>query len=56
MNGISVLIEETPESIVAPPPCEDTARRRLSMNKETDPRQTPNLLATWTCTSQGIEL
>ena len=42
LNGISALIKEASERSLALLPCEDTARRRLSMNQEAGSHQTPH--------------
>ena len=42
MSRISGLIQETPENSLAP--CEDTARRWLSVNQEENSHQIANLL------------
>lgn len=47
MTGISALFIEIP---LLPPPCEDT-ERQLSVNKESSPHHTPNLLAPSSLTS-----
>ena len=55
MNGISALIKR-PQRAPSPLwPCEDTARRWPSVNQESGPRQTPNLLAPRSWTSQPPE-
>ena len=45
MNGIHVLIKETPESSLIPPhpPHEDIERKQQSMEQEAGSHQTPNL-------------
>ena len=46
MNGINALINapmELPYSLLPLLPCEDTARRQLSMSQKADARQTSNL-------------
>lgn len=44
MNGISILIKETPESCLAFLMCEDIGRRQPSMDQQAGSHQTPNLL------------
>ena len=51
MNGIHVLIKETPEKSPCPPECEDTWRRQASMDKEAGSHQTLSLPARWSQTS-----
>ena len=43
MNGISALINETPESFFSPSTRDNTAKRWSSMSQEAGPHQTPNL-------------
>lgn len=42
MNGISVVIKEVPCPL---PPCENTARTQLSMNRKAGSHKVPGLLA-----------
>ena len=45
INGINVLIKATLKSSFTLLPCENTAKRQSSVNQETSPHQTANLLA-----------
>lgn len=55
MNGISVLLRDTPESSLTPSATRGHSKKTPSMNQKGGPHQAPHLPALWPWTSQPAD-